>query len=359
MRESAWRIPGLVFATMLFASAAFSDVYVANESGPSVTVYAPTAAGNAAPVRTISGSNTNFNNPESVFADTVNNELYVADFFGMAVRVFPLNATGNVAPIRTLIDGPNSGLNQVRDVVIDTVHNEMIVVSGNNSIRVYPRTANGDIAPTRVIQGANTKLNNPISLAFNPVADELFTDSYDVSGPNVPGILVFNRTDTGNIAPKRMITGSNTQFGTFVNYVSVDVPNGEVFAQGDNGTGVVVFNLTDNGNVAPKRNLTGGSTQITVTGGMIVDDAANRLIVANQNPASLLAFSRTASGDAPPLVTVAGGSTALASPFGLALDVTGGLTATVLPAAIPMLGWEGLIALSAMMALLGFVALRR
>lgn len=320
----------------LVAAAGTADLYVANGASgggtPSVTVYALAAQGNAAPARMIAGSNTNFNTPQGVFVDLVNNELYVADFFGEAIRVFPLGASGNAAPIRTLVNGPNSGLSQARDMIVDTVHNELIMVSILDSIRVYPRTANGDVAPIRVINGATTKLNNPISIAFDPGADELFVDSYDVGGVNVPGILVFNRTDSGNVAAKRAITGSNTQLGTFTNFVTLDIPNGELFAQGDGGSGIVVFNLTDNGNVAPKRNLTGSSTGIVSMGGIVVDDANGRVITDLQqgpgNVSAVLVFSRTATGNTKPLMSLFGSATQLVAPFGLALDSAGGLTGT-------------------------------
>ena len=321
-----------------------ANVYVANEGfhtgvPPSVTVYAPSAEGNAAPARTIAGPNTNLSSPEAVFVDTVNGELYVADFVGRAIRVFPLNANGNVAPTRELVDGPNSGLFQVRDMVVDTAHDELIVTSFNDSIRVYPRLASGDFPPTRVISGANTLLNNPISLAFDAGADELFTESYNVGGFLVPGILVFNRTDSGNAAPKRAITGSNTQFGTFTNYVTLDIPNGELFAEGDDGIGIVVFNLTDNGNVAPKRNLTGASTgmaKITAgIGGILVDDANGRVITDIQNGSALLVFPRTASGDTTPLMFILGPATGLSTPFGLATDGPGGFTGFSTDATVP------------------------
>jgi hypothetical protein len=362
MRKLSWKVLGVGLLTLLVTSAAWADLYVANSGGASVTVYPPSALGNSAPSRTIAGVNTGFNTPETLFADTVNSELYVADFFGKTIRVFPLNANGNASPTRTLIDGPNSGIGQVRDMVVDTAHNELIVETGNNTIRVFSRTASGDAVPLRAISGANTLLNNPISIAFDSVADELFIDSYDVAGPNLPGILVFNRTDSGNVAPKRFIAGSNTQFGTFTNYVTLDRTNGEVFAQGDNGLGVVVFNLTDSGNVAPKRNLTGGLTGFSQVGGIIVDNANNRLTVSDQpggGADSVRAFLRSASGNTAPLLVVSGPATGLSSPFGLALDAAGGLTGVGGLPAVPALTWGGLLALGLMMALIGAVALQR
>jgi len=362
MRELSRKAFGLAVALMLFTFASQADVYVANSAGASVTVYAPAAVGNSAPSRTIAGSNTGFNSPETVFADTVNNELYVADFFGQAIRVFPLNANGNVAPTRTLIQGPNSGLLQPRDMIVDTVHNELIVVSVNDSIRVFSRTASGDAVPLRVISGANTRLNNSISIAFDAVADEIFVDSYDVAGPSLPGILTFNRTDSGNVAPKRFISGSNTQFGTFTNYVTVDKANGELFAQADNALGFAVFNLTDSGNVAPKRNVTGALTGFKSVGGIVVDNGLGRVIVADQpggGADSIRVFPRASNGNTAPLMTIAGPATGLSQPFGLALDSVGGLTGIGFGVSVPALDGKALVLLALMMAVIGAVAVQR
>ena len=123
----------------------------------------------------------------------------------------------------------------------------------------------GSALPLRGISGSNTKINNPISIALDPVADELFVDSYDVGGPNMPGILVFNLTDSGNVAPKRFITGSNTPFGNFTNYVTLMFRTASCSHRAT-PHGIVVFNLTDSGNVAPKRNLTGSATRISPPG---------------------------------------------------------------------------------------------
>jgi hypothetical protein len=315
-----------------FQTQLWAEVYVANENNASVTVYATTATGNAAPLRTIAGPATGFNFPESVTVDTVNNELYVADFFGQAVRVFALNASGNVAPLRTLVNGPNSNISQPRMVAIDTTNNEIYVASINDAIRVFPRTASGDAVPTRTISGAATLLNNPISIALDLVHNEVIVDSYDVGGPSVPGILVFSRTAFGNVAPLRFIAGGNTQMGTFTNYVTLDLTNDEIYAQGDNGQGVVVFPRTASGNVAPTRNLTGAATGITEIGGILIDLTNNHLIISDQTNNSLSVFPRSASGNIAPLFTISGPSTGLSEPFGLAMDLAGGFVG---PAAVP------------------------
>ncbi len=349
---------------MLAAWSAQADVYVANTAGASITVYATGAVGNVPPIRTISGPATGLNFPETVTVDTVNNELYVADFFGAAIRVYPLAANGNVAPIRTLIDGPNSGLSQPRMVAVDTINNEILVPSINNSVRVYPRLANGDIAPTRVVAGATTLLNNPISISLDLTNNEYSVDSYDVGGPGVPGILIFARAASGNVAPLRQITGAATLLGTFTNYAVIDSANNEIYAQANSGTGYAVFARTANGNVAPLRNVT-GSACISDIGGISVDIGNQRVLITDRTNNLLAAFARIATGAANPVTVVVGPTTGLNSPFGLAQDSLGGLSVAggqcSVPnvSGIPTLGDAMLVLLAGLILASAFWLVRR
>ncbi|MGH9419155.1 MAG: hypothetical protein ACRD3J_04215, partial [Thermoanaerobaculia bacterium] len=75
---------------------------------------------------------------------------------------------------------------------------------------------------------------------------------------------------------------------------------------------------------------------------------------------ALLAFTRTATGNVFPLSEVAGPATGLAAPFGLTLDLAGGLTSNVpAPGVIPALSWKALLALAVMLSVLGLMAMRR
>ncbi len=83
-----------------------------NPTGNSVTVYARTADGNVAPLRKVVGAATGLCGPEGVALDTVNGELAVAnpnDECGTSVTVFARTADGNAAPVRKLV-GPTTGL---------------------------------------------------------------------------------------------------------------------------------------------------------------------------------------------------------------------------------------------------------
>jgi len=57
-----------------------NELLVVNQVTNSVTVYARTASGNVAPLRTLSGAATGLSNPIGLAVDTVNNELAVGNF---------------------------------------------------------------------------------------------------------------------------------------------------------------------------------------------------------------------------------------------------------------------------------------
>jgi 6-phosphogluconolactonase (cycloisomerase 2 family) len=137
------------------AAWAQDELFVANGNN-SVTVYARTANGNVAPLRTLSGAATGLNGVADLAVDTVNNELVVLNQFAPSVTVYALTANGNVAPLRTLT-GASTGLNNPVSLAVDTVNNELLLANaGNNSVLVYARTANGNVAPLRTLSGAAT-----------------------------------------------------------------------------------------------------------------------------------------------------------------------------------------------------------
>lgn len=320
---------GIVLLSLFIcASCAQADVYVANQNSnpPSVTVYGASSVDNAAPVRTIAGALTGFVSPSAVTLDTVNNELYVADFFGQAVRVFSAGATGDVAPVRTLIHGINSQIGQVRMVAVDLFHDELIVVS-SNVINVFPRTASGDAIRLRTISGTATKLKDPLTIVYDALHNTYITNSYDVAGPNLPGILTFDRNASGNVAPLRAISGAATQLGTFTNSTALDNVNDEIWSQGDDGPGIVAFPRTATGDVAPTRNITGPATGLAGVGGILVEgSAANRVTVVDRDLNRIAVFKRTATGNAAPLLAIAGPATGLGTPTTLAVDAFGGFS---------------------------------
>ena len=345
----------LTISAALWAAIASASIYVANPGDlggtPSLLVFAANATGSSTPIRTVSGASTTFNFPEGVTVDTVNNEVYVVDFFGQAIDVFPLNANGNVAPLRSLIQGANSNIAQPRSLALDLVNDQIIVLSGNNGIRTFARTASGDAVPVRTISGANTLLSNPIGIAVDPVHDEIMATTFDAGGGNA-GLLVFSRTASGNVAPVRNVSGASTQLGSsFTEALAFDPGHDEVYVAAHN-TGYVVFPRTATGNVAPSRFVTGASTGIVELLNMGYDSTSQRLYVSNAltegGPFNLLAFDRLADGNATPPVTIT--SAALNDPRQIAFDP---FTTFSLATAIPALDRFLLALLAVMLAIYG------
>ena len=134
----------------------------------SVTVYPAGARGHAAPIRTISGSNTELNFPQSMALDADKN-IYTTNGLNPSedwlVAVFAAGANGNVAPIRS-ISGSNTGLHDPAGIALDAGNN-VYVTNGNNRVTVYAAGANGNVARIQAISGSNTRLRQPFGIAVN------------------------------------------------------------------------------------------------------------------------------------------------------------------------------------------------
>ena len=121
---------------------------------PSITVYDRKARGDTAPIRVITGSNTQLNWPVGLFIDSGRGELYVANDGANSILVFSATANGNAAPIRVL-KGPRTKLSYPSSVYVDVKNDELWVANfGNHRATVYPRAAAGDTAPIREIRTA-------------------------------------------------------------------------------------------------------------------------------------------------------------------------------------------------------------
>jgi hypothetical protein len=217
------------------------------------------------PKRTISGAATQLARPAGLVVDSVHQELYVAnDVDGPgAILVFPLSADGNVAPSRVL-EGPLTTIRGPMGLALDLVHNELIVVSykvdDEGSITTFPRTAQGNVAPIRTIQGPLTAFNRPQALVLDLVHNELIVaNSFFSNTLSLGALLVFPRTATGNVAPVRQITGTNTGLCNPIG-MTLDRVHEELFvtnaaANSACQPSVVVFARSASGNAVPLRKI--------------------------------------------------------------------------------------------------------
>ena len=225
-------------------------------TGNSFVVYAPNARGDATPVRTVAGPDTNLNGSTGIAVDD-DGDVYIGDdgYAGSGpyyVTVYPPGANGDVAPIQT-ISGSNTGINAPWSVAVDSEHNIYVDNVGADSITVFAAGANGNATPIQTISGSNTGLDYSWGIAADS-AKNIY-----VTGTRFNLLNVFAPGATGNAVPIRSISGSNTELGWPMG-VAVDA-KGDAYVLNQNN--IAVFGPTANGNVAPIRTIAGSRTRLS------------------------------------------------------------------------------------------------
>jgi hypothetical protein len=192
-RTIAGPATGLANSHGIYVDPKANEIYVANlgfevtetaglpvgsTNPPSITVYARTAKGNVAPLRTIQGPRTKLDNAKPIFVDSERHEIVVADGSPTdALLFFDQKANGDVAPIR-IIQGENTGLSNPSGIFVDNVHHEVLVSNwGNHTISVYASGASGNVKPLRVISPTKSRvvagIGNPGAIYVDPERDEI------------------------------------------------------------------------------------------------------------------------------------------------------------------------------------------
>jgi DNA-binding beta-propeller fold protein YncE len=145
---------------------------------PSVSIYAASAKGDAAPLRTISGTRTGLDWPMGVAQDPAHDTIVVANNGDSSILIFARTAHGNVAPVRT-IRGSRTGIDRPIGIAVDPQNGEIWVSNwGDHSAVAFDSGASGDVAPKRVIRSApagtpTPGFGNPMALAYDSKRDEL------------------------------------------------------------------------------------------------------------------------------------------------------------------------------------------
>ncbi len=156
--------------------------------------------------------------------------------------IFRGGARGEEAPVRT-IQGARSGLSRPETVAVDEVNNELYVGDpGDRRVLVYSRDADGDARPIRTIQGPKTKLHQIVGISVDPVRDLLVVSTYSRLPGGVTGILIFKRSDQGDVAPQRVITGPKTGI-TRLRQIGLDPATGRIFVAAINNEYLPPYNI--------------------------------------------------------------------------------------------------------------------
>lgn len=234
-----------------------------------------------------------------------------------AVLVFRGQASGAEPPIR-IIQGPKTGLVYPHSVNVDRQNNEIVVGDpGGRSIMIFPREANGDVPPSRVIQGSKTKIGYMVGVAIDPVHNLIFVGS---GSYQQVGILIFKRTDSGDVAPLGIIAGPMTGIegvpwqiqtypekgSVFVAVANIDYDrlyrldkpvdglplNPELpspWRSSDKGF-IGVWKATDTGNVAPKAVIKGPISGLVYPAGLALNTRDGELIVSDSVRNGILTY---------------------------------------------------------------------
>ncbi|MDA2934422.1 hypothetical protein MYX82_08765 [Acidobacteria bacterium AH-259-D05] len=271
---------------------------------PQIAVFARMADGGAKATRAIEGQGTLLGRTmHGIDYDEVNDEIVVPQQFGQAILTFSGGANGEEKPIR-VIQGSLTQLKAPDRLAVDPVNDEIFIPEGDK-ILVFPRKAHGNVAPIRVIQGPDTQLGAR-SMAVDPVNDLLVVAGDQRRGERGQGhLLIFNRTDAGNVKPRAVISGPKTLL-TSVRNVRVYPPNGWILVaedgvqsnQGGNrdqdagiASFVAVFSIHDNGNVAPRWTIGGPDGRLRKPRGIALDPENKAVIISDKYLNAVLTYS--------------------------------------------------------------------
>ena len=227
------------------------EVVIPSNVAGAILVFGRTQSGNTPPKRMIEGIHTHLSSPQGVAVDDKNNELIVSNDTRNSILVFDRLANGDVAPKREII-GPKTGISSPQGIVVDPVHDEIILSDEGGKgkekpppmMRVFRRTDSGDVAPIRVISGPRTGLIRPRQIQLDTERDELVVSDRGLVQEFIyttPGFLaVWKRTDSGDVPPRKLIRGSQSQL-TSPRSVYVDMKNGEYGAGDTNSHSITVY----------------------------------------------------------------------------------------------------------------------
>jgi WD40 repeat protein len=272
-----------------------NGVYVSNTN--SLAIFATDSQGNIAPEASFE-SDPSLDGVRGLTCS--GGEIFVTDSTENTIYVYDADETGTATPKRTL-SGINTNLENPRGILV--VADELFVTSsdlmGTGMIHVFDINDDGNVAPKRTLSGTNTNLFIPNFLAH--FDGELF-----VSETQGNSILVFDTINQGNVAPKRQIDGMLTAIQT-PRGIAVDGTN---IYLADNSE-IHIYDIDDNGGgILPNDTISGASTMLDMLGGLSVYN--NEIYVANEgDDQGILVFSTTDTGDVAPTRVITGSNTQL------------------------------------------------
>jgi hypothetical protein len=271
---------------------------------PQIAVFARLAKQSEPPKRTIAGQATLLARTiHDIRYDEIHDEIVVPNQFAQAILTYRGDSSGEAAPVR-MIQGSLTQLVRPDRLAIDPVNNE-IVVPNSDSIPVFARQANGNVAPLRVIRGPKTLLKGASSIAVDPVNNvivaatqgrppEGYQNTYT---PSTNTLVIFGRTDQGDVAPRSVISGDHTGLH-IINQIQIYGPKGWIVATQSTtdteseppGVFVGVWSIHDNGDVPPRWKIAGPRSRLKKPRGVVLNPRDKELIVADMRENAVLTY---------------------------------------------------------------------
>ncbi|HEY1712409.1 MAG TPA: beta-propeller fold lactonase family protein [Solirubrobacteraceae bacterium] len=277
------------------AAHAQTSIVVAENGAGNGAISTFTLGSPSTPIRRITGSLTGLASPEQIAADRSGN-LYVANSAG-SITVYAPAATGNAAPLRK-IAGAATGLGGgVFGIAVDAAGHVYVSNHYRNSITEYAAGANGNVAPIATLAGAATGVQLPTGIGLDP-AGHLWVD-------NAGGITEYPAGVNGNVAPIAAISGPQVSSSSVLAFdaaghlfVNETVPG----PASSSGYTVEEFAAGATGNPAPIATLHGPGTGLNGPSGLaFVPGMPEQLLVSNIFGAgSVTQYGLPADGDVTP-----------------------------------------------------------
>jgi hypothetical protein len=229
--------------------------------------------------------------------DEMHDEFFVVNPFAEAILTFRGGTSGQEAPIR-IIQGPHVKTGGTR-LDVDPVHNEIFVPDGTR-IRVYPRDANGDVSPVRIIEGPDTQLKRAESVSVDPINNIIVVGfNRGPTDPDNGALLIFNRTDNGNVKPRAVIRGPKSGI-IRINQMAVYPPKKVIIAampgiedeMEPRDAFLGIWTYDDNGDIPPKWKIPiGPKTTLKKPFGVTLNPKNKEIIISDMRLNSVLTFS--------------------------------------------------------------------
>jgi len=223
---------------------------------PQIAAFARLAKENTPPVRVLEGQKTMISRTMHGFAyDAIHDEIVVTSPLAQAILIFRGAANGEERPVR-VIQGPHTqilgtaggGLDKVS---VDPVNNEILLPVAPGGVLVFDRAANGDVAPKRLLSGPDTQIRGMSPVAVDPANNVLIVNSGGA-------MLIFDRTASGNAKPKAVIRGEKSGVAA-ISTIQVYPEKGWVIGGCDRAPGmagsspaICAWSVKDNGDAAPR-----------------------------------------------------------------------------------------------------------